>query len=150
MVFFEDDRPAEEFQITEMVCADLGKRKDMPKFLAAFCLFLLCGCGATLTDFVRSGREEYPSKPEEYDVLVFFEGDLPTEEFEMIGMVYAEKEADSESHWDLVRPEEIVQLLKEVARKNGADAIVDVKITSAEHKTRDWKRGEAKAIIFIE
>ncbi len=122
----------------------------MPKFLVVICLCLFCGCGATLTDFIRSGPEAYPPKPEDYDVLVYFEGDSPTEEFEMIGMVYAEKEADSESHWDLVKPEEIVQLLKEVARKHGADAILDVKITSAEHKTRDWKRGEAKAIIFIE
>jgi hypothetical protein len=87
-------------------------------------------------------------KPEDYDVLVFFEGDRPTEEFEVIGMVYAEKEANTGIRWDVVKPEKVIALLKEIARKQGADAIIDVKIISAEFRKRDWKRGKAKAIIF--
>jgi len=124
------------------------RRIAMRKIFVVLLLFLLCGCGATVKDFVKSGPEIYPPKPESYNILVFFEGDRPTKEFKVIGMVYAEKEANTAVRWDVVKPEEIIQLLKEEARKQGADAIIDVKITAAEHRRRDWKRGEAKAVIF--
>lgn len=120
----------------------------MRKSFVVLFVFLLCGCGATVKDFVRSGPDTYPPKPDGYNVLVFFEGNRSTKEFEVIGMVYAEKEATTAVRWDVVKPEEVIQLLKEEARKHGAEAIIDVKITSSEHRRRDWKRGEAKAIIF--
>jgi len=116
-------------------------------FIVLFFL-LLIGCGASVKDFVNSGPEKYPPKPAGYDVLVFFEGDRPTREFKVIGMVHAEKEANTKIRWDIVRPDDVIKLLKEEARKHGADAIIDVKISSAEHRRRDWKRGEAKAIVF--
>jgi len=118
------------------------------KTLIVLSVLFLYGCGATVRNFVRSGTETYQPKPEDYDVLVFFEGDRPTKEFKVIGMVYAEKEANTGLRWDVVKPEEIIRLLKEEARMRGADAIIDVKIISAEFRKRDWKRGEAKAIIF--
>ena len=108
----------------------------------------ICGCGATTTNFVRSGSETLTPKPEGYDVAVYFEGVRPEKPFEVIGMVYAEKEANSAVRWDVVKPEIVIELLKEEARKHGADAILDVRISSAEGTRRDWKRGEAKAIIF--
>lgn len=120
----------------------------MRKTLIVLSILFLYGCGATLRNFVRSGTEIYQPKPEDYDVLVFFKGDRPTKEFEVIGMVYAEKEANTGIRWDVVKPEKVIELLKEIARKQGADAIIDVKIISAEFRKRDWKRGEAKAIIF--
>jgi len=120
----------------------------MRKTLIVLSILFLYGCGATLRNFVRSGTETYQPKPEDYDVLVFFEGDRPTKEFEVIGMVYAEKEANTGIRWDVVKPEKVIELLKEIARKQGADAIIDVKIISAEFRKRDWKRGEAKVIIF--
>jgi len=120
----------------------------MRKTIIVLSILFLYGCGATLRNFVRSGTETYQPKPEDYDVLVFFEGDRPTKEFEVIGMVYAEKEANTGIRWDVVKPEKVIELLKEIARKQGADAIIDVKIISAEFRKRDWKRGEAKVIIF--
>jgi hypothetical protein len=109
---------------------------------------LICGCGATTTNFVRSGSATLTPKPEGYNVSVYFEGARPEKQFEVVGMVYAEKEANSAVRWDIVKPEIVIELLKEEARKHGADAIIDVKISSAEGTRRDWKRGEAKAIIF--
>ena len=63
-------------------------------------------------------------------------------------MVYAEKEANTGIRWDVVKSENVIELLKEIIRNQGADAIIDVKIISAEFRKRDWKRGEANAIIF--
>jgi uncharacterized protein YbjQ (UPF0145 family) len=42
----------------------------------------------------------------------------------------------------------MIELLKEEAREQGADAIIDVKITLAQHRRRDWKRAKATAVIF--
>lgn len=120
----------------------------MRKTLIILSILFLYGCGATVRNFVKSGTGIYQPKPKDYNVLVFFEGDRPTEEFEVIGMIYAEKEANTAIRWDVVKPEKVIELLKEIARKQGADAIIEVKIISAEFRRRDWKRGEAKAIIF--
>ena len=79
---------------------------------------------------------------------MFFEGDRPTREYIVLGMVYAEKEANTATRWDIVKPDEVIRLLKTEAAKHGADAIIDTKISSAENRARDWKRGEANAINF--
>jgi uncharacterized protein YbjQ (UPF0145 family) len=42
----------------------------------------------------------------------------------------------------------MIELLKEEAREQGADAIIDFKITLAEHRRRDWKRATAMAVVF--
>jgi hypothetical protein len=111
-------------------------------------LVFASGCGATMVSFVPSGSDVYPPKPAGHDVQVFFEGDRPAREFQVLGMVYAEKEANTTTRWDIIKPDEVIRLLKLEAAKHGADAIIDVRISSAEHRARDWKRGEAKAIVF--
>ena len=120
------------------------------------CLLLLVlflgGCAASTECFVKVGDETYPPKPEDYEVLVFAEQELPQEEYIVIGMVYAVTPPQLGAMHD----EEILDLLKEEARKHGADAIVGVTIGESrgsydvDYQTRapDHKLGEAKAIVF--
>lgn len=63
-------------------------------------------------------------------------------------MVYAEKEADTAVRWDVVRADTVIQLLKAKAQAVGADAIIDVKVMTLQDRARDYKKGEAKAVVF--
>ena len=120
------------------------------------CVFLLLlflgGCAASTECFVRVGDETYPPKPKDYEVLVFAEEELAQEEYIVIGMVYAV----APPQYGAMHDKEILDLLKEEARKHGADAIVGVTIGESREsydvdyhsRAPDHKLGEAKAIVF--
>jgi uncharacterized protein YbjQ (UPF0145 family) len=63
-------------------------------------------------------------------------------------MVYAEKEANTAVRWDIVKTEDIIAILKAKAQAVGAEAIIDVRVTTLTDRARDYKKGEAKAIVF--
>lgn len=107
---------------------------------------LLLGCGATKSEFIASGS--YQPRPPSPEVLVYFEGDRPDQPFRVIGMVYAEKEANTAVRWDVVKADTVIQLLKAKAQAVGADAIIDVKVMTLQERARDYKKGEAKAVVF--
>ncbi len=116
-----------------------------PLLLALFATCLL-GCGATKSEFVPSGG--YVPRPPSPEVLVYFEGAPPDQPYEVVGMVYAEKEANTGIRWDIVKAETVIGLLKAKAQAIGAEAIIDVRVTTVTDRARDYKKGEAKAIIF--
>ena len=106
----------------------------------------LLACGATKSEFVPSGG--YVPRPPSPEVLVYFEGAPPDQPYEVVGMVYAEKEANTAARWDVVKAETVIGLLKAKAQAIGADAIIDVRVITLPHWATDYKKGEAKAIIF--
>ena len=116
-----------------------------PLLLALFATCLL-GCGVTKSEFVPSGG--YMPRPPSVEVLIYFEGAPPDQPYEVVGMVYAEKEANTGSRWDVVKAETVIGLLKAKAQAIGAEAIIDVRVTTVTDRDRDYKKGEAKAIIF--
>ena len=124
----------------------------MRKTCVLLLLLFLSGCAATTESFVRIGDETYPPKPKDYEVLVFAEGELPQEEYKVIGMVYTVAQRE----FGVMYHKEIVDLLKEEARKHGADAIIGVRIGESSRlydfdyqvRVPDYKSGEAKAVVF--
>ena len=116
-------------------------------------LFLVCslmGCAISNSSFVKSRDSLYPPSLEgNRDILVFFEGDPPQKEYQIIGMVFAEKKALNDIY--LIKPNHIINMLKKQAMKAGADAIIDTVISYAPGgilESTDQKMGEAKAIVF--
>ena len=124
----------------------------MRKIYIALLIFLVYGCGASTTKFVRIGDKTYPPKPESSEIMVFNENESPRNEYSVIGMVYTIAEPQISNLSD----REILELLKKEARKQGADAMIDVKIRESrsrydiEHHARvpRCKSGEAKAVVF--
>lgn len=112
----------------------------------ALLLVVLLGCGVTKSSFVPSGG--YVPRPPTQEILVYFEGAPPSQPYNVVGMVYAEKEADTGVRWDVVNPGAVIELLKAEAQVIGAEAIIDVRVTTLTDRGRDYKKGEAKAIIF--
>jgi hypothetical protein len=106
----------------------------------------LLGCGATRSEFIPSGN--YVPHAPSSQVLVYFEGAAPIQPYEVAGMVYAEKEANTAARWDIVKTEDIIAILKARAQAVGAEAIIDVRVTTLTDRARDYKKGEAKAIVF--
>ena len=128
------------------------------KFLVLYLLLFLWGCGPTV-HFIQVGKNDYPGKPKDYEILVFFEGDKPEKDYRVIGMVFID--TDSPLLFSPQIPDsKVVNALKKEAKKHGADAIIDLKVTSDYEKLPDpdllvidirkTKRAEAKAIIFVE
>lgn len=106
----------------------------------------LAGCGSTTSSFIPSAS--YAPRAPSQEVLVFFEGSPPSVPYDVVGMVYVEKEANTATRWDVVKPEKVIDLLKAKAQAAGADAIIDVRLTTLTDRRRDYKKGEAKAVIF--
>ncbi len=111
-----------------------------------FCCISLWGCGTTRASFIPSGEPK--PRPVSESVLVFFEASPPTKPFDVIGMIFVEKEANSATRWDVVKPEEVVALLQKRARQAGADAIIVGRIATLPGRARDYKKAEAQAIVF--
>ena len=118
----------------------------MRKLILTIAALGVIGCGATRSSFVPGGN--YGARAPSDRVLVFFEGALPDQTYDVIGMVYAEKEANTAIRWDIVSPEAVIELLKAKAQAAGADAIIDVRVNTLSDRRRDYKKGEAKAIVF--
>jgi hypothetical protein len=115
-----------------------------------FLIISFCGCTISHSTFIRSSEKIYPEKSEGSDILLFFKGDPPQKEYRVLGIVYAEKHALNSLY--IVKPKHIIEMLRNKARKAGADAIMDVRIAFAPTGTiesKDRKLGEAKAIVFV-
>jgi hypothetical protein len=119
---------------------------QMRHLVLTILLLGMIGCGATRSGFIPGGTYA-PGAPSDR-VLVFFEGAPPDQPYDVIGLVYAEKEANSATRWDIVSPEAVVELLKSKAQAAGAEAIIDVRVSTLPDRRRDYKKGEAKAIVF--
>ena len=118
-------------------------------------LLFIAGCGPKI-HFIKVGRDIYPSKPGDVDIIVYLKDKLPEKEYRIIGMVHLESESSSSSQ--KITKSEIVRLFKKEARRRGADAIIDFKIASGYTglsnpyiytDRRKIRRAEAKLIIFI-
>lgn len=123
-------------------------------FLLGVLLFL--GCYSRSVHFIKHGRESYPPKPDDYQVLVIDNVDELDKEYTIIGLVVVESKADLVFS-GMISDDKILDLLKKEARKSGADAIIDIQIyegTDADPESDSIldidvkKRSEAKAIVF--
>jgi hypothetical protein len=127
------------------------------KFLALLPLFFLWGCGPKV-HFIQVGEDDYPGKPKDYEVLIYWGDNKPEKEYRVIGMVFIETDSPI-----LFSPQisdsKVVNALKKEAKKHGADAIMDFTITSGYENLPDpdfvidirkTKRAEAKAVVFVE
>ena len=127
------------------------------KFLLFPLLLFIVECGPT-AHFIKVGKDDYPVKPEDYEVLVFWGNTKPEREYRVIGLVFVETESQNLFPSEVTDPE-VVNSLKKEAKKHGAEAIMDLKITSGYENLPDpdkffdrrkTKRAEAKAVVFIE
>lgn len=127
------------------------------KFLLLPLLLFIFGCGST-AHFIKVGQDDYPGKPEDYEILVFWGNTKPEREYRVIGLVFVETESQN-LFPAKVLDSEVVNSLKKEAMKHGADAIIELKITSGYenlpdpdtfYDRRKIKRAEAKAVVFVE
>lgn len=128
----------------------------MHKIWIGLLVALVIGCATKSSRFIKSGYDTYAPKPEDYEVKVIEKGEQPDHEYAIIGLVVAEGKSDLLFSSKLTR-QDILELLKKEAKKHGADAIMDIKMTSAASvhtEPESWpdvqvvKRSEAKAIVF--
>lgn len=127
----------------------------MYKKLSILVLFFLISC-APKVNFIKVGRTNYPPKPKEYEVLVFWEDSKPEKEYKIAGMVFIEVAYDVLDPFQ-ISDSKILNLLKKEAKKHGADALIDFQLTSdlmvlldpdAIIDPKKTKYARAKAIIF--
>jgi hypothetical protein len=100
----------------------------MCKKFSILILFLLFSC-APKVHFIKVGQTNYPPKPDEYEVLVFNEDSKPEGEYRVIGMVFIEVAYGVLDPFK-ISDSKIVKQLKKKAKKYGADAIIDLRLTS--------------------
>ncbi|GAB4376086.1 MAG: hypothetical protein Kow0042_22060 [Calditrichia bacterium] len=119
-------------------------------------LFFFIAC-APKVHFIKVGRTNYPPKPEKYEMLVFGENAKPEKEYKVVGMVFIEVATDLLDPFR-ISDSKIVRQLKKMAKKQGADAIIDLRLTSDLTMIPDLdtiidpkkiKYARAKAIVFI-
>lgn len=118
----------------------------MQKIIAVLSLMTILGC-APQVDFVRTTSERYPPKPDDYEMLVYIKGDRPEEDYKVIGVLQVQGKHGLSGP----RSDKLVTVLKKEARKNGADAIIDLEIDTMSHFSYEGERlviCEAKAIVF--
>lgn len=127
-------------------------------FLLFLFLFLILSCGPKV-HFIKVGNTDYPSRRKDRNIPVFLAGRTIEKEYRVIGMMFIETETD---FFSLTESEisdlEIIKKLKKEAGKYGADALIDLKITSDTELIPDgflsvdvkqMKRVQAKAVIFV-
>ena len=126
------------------------------KLLLLLLLLLILGCGPKV-HFIKVGNEYYPPKQNDYEVLVFLNDVRPEKEYKVVGMVFIETES-ALLFPPQISDSKVINKLKKEAKKRGADAIIDLKITSDTQVLPDnfmtaevkrMKRAQAKAIVFI-
>ena len=91
--------------------------------------------------YVPESDEVLAPKPDDYEVVVFVRGDEPDSTYRVIGRVYF----DTRTYPGLTRRlNPILDVLKEEARNQGADALVDFNLELG----RDYAIYRAKAAVF--
>ncbi len=97
--------------------------------------------------YAPESEETFAPKPEDYDVVVFVRGDEPDTTYRVIGSVYF----DTRDYWGFTNPAtsadvsaDVLDVLKEEARKRGADALIDFTVTWS----GAYALGRAKAVVF--
>jgi uncharacterized protein YbjQ (UPF0145 family) len=118
---------------------------------------MVIACGPKV-HFLKVGRADYPPKAKDFEVIVYFDDREIDREYKVVGMLFVEITADLLSTYQFSDPEVIEQLKKE-ARKRGADAITELRLTTEPQIMSDpetiidvkkVKYAQAKAITFIE
>ncbi len=94
-----------------------------------------------LATYVPESDEVLAPKPDDYEVVVFVRGDEPDSTYRVIGRVYF----DTRTYPGLSRRlNPILDVLKEEARNQGADALIDFNL----EWDRDYAIARAKAAVF--
>lgn len=130
----------------------------MNKKIGWFLLSLfIISCGPKV-HFITVGRERFPAKEKEAEILVFYTKEKPKQKYKVVGLLFVEDITPTLFPPQVSDPK-IIKAFTKAAKKYGADAIIDLKIISG-HKNipdtdrfidiRKIKRAEAKAIKFIE
>ena len=97
--------------------------------------------------YVPESDEVLAPKPDDYEVVVFVRGDEPDSTYRVIGRVYFDTRTSPglstrRNNTDLAVP--VLDALKEEARNQGADALVDFNLELG----GNYAKGRAKAVVF--
>jgi len=129
----------------------------MHKIFLPVLLMMLIACGPKV-HFLKVGRADYPPKANDYEIIVYLDDREIEQDYKVVGLLFVEITADLFHSHQFSDPEVIEQLKKE-ARKRGADAITELRLTAEPQIMSDpetiidikkVKYAQAKAITFIE
>lgn len=113
------------------------------------------GCYSRNAHFIKHGYDSYPAKPDDHEIMVFDQGEVPDREYVVIGLVVVDSQS-GRIFSGMITEEKILEFLKKEARRHGADAIMAIQIQKDVELVSDaditgvelTKRSEAKAIVF--